>query len=101
VNIAVAMHKCHAYQEKLEIQENISTLYTQETTLRENMLTFCKEMGVWQKKSKRAVKRSNLKMPKFTGQPKSITIFEFKKEWLEYKRAAALTKQEGLPEASC
>jgi len=37
-------------------------------------------------------------MPKFTGQPKSITIFEFWKEWLEYKRAAALTKQEGLAE---
>jgi hypothetical protein len=35
---------------------------------------------------------------KFTVQPKSITIFEFKKEWLEYKRATALTKQEGLAE---
>ncbi len=55
-------------------------------------------MGVWQEKSRRAVNRSNLKMPKFTGQPKSITIFEFRKEWLEYKRAAALTKQEGLAE---
>jgi hypothetical protein len=55
-------------------------------------------MGAWQEKSRRAVNRSNLKMPKVTGQPKSITIFEFKKEWLEYKRAAALTKQEGLAE---
>jgi hypothetical protein len=55
-------------------------------------------MGVWQEKSRRAVNRSNLKMPKYTSQPKSITIFEFRKEWLEYKRAAALTKQEGLAE---
>jgi hypothetical protein len=54
--------------------------------------------GAWQEKSRQAVKRSNLKIPKFTGQPESITIFEFKKEWLEYKRAAALTKQEELAE---
>ncbi len=72
-NIAAALHKCCAYKEEQEIQENIATLYTQETTL-------------------------NLKMPKFTVHPKSITIFEFKKEWLECKRATALTKQEGLAE---
>jgi hypothetical protein len=43
--------------------------------LRCERISWCKEMGVWQKKSKRAVNRSNLKMPKFTGLPKSITIF--------------------------
>ena len=37
-------------------------------------------------------------MPKFTGQPKTLTIFEFKKEWMDYKKAAALSKQEGLAE---
>jgi hypothetical protein len=87
-----------AYREERETQENIATLHTQETTLRENMLAWRGEMGVWQEKNRRAVNRSNLKMPKFTGQPKSIAIFEFRNEWLEYKRAAALTKQEGLAE---
>ncbi len=90
-NIAAALHKCRAYREEWQIQEIIATLHTQETTLRENMLAWRGEMGVWQEKSRRAVNRSNLKMPKFTGQPKSITIFEFRKEWLEYKRATALT----------
>ncbi len=77
-SIAAALHKCCAYREEREIQENIATLNTQETMLRENMLAWHGEMGVWQEKSRRAVNRSNLKMPKLTGQPKSITIFEFR-----------------------
>ena len=97
-SIAAALHKCRAYKEEREILENIATLYSNETALRELMLTWRSEMGVWHEKSRRAVNRSNLKMPKFTGQPKSITIFEFKKEWEDYKKAAALSKQEGLAE---
>jgi hypothetical protein len=45
-NIDGPCTKCRAYQEEREIQENIATLYTQETTLRENMLTWHGEMGV-------------------------------------------------------
>ena len=97
-SIAAALHKCRAYKEERDIQENIATLYTNETALRELMLTWRSELGVWHEKSRRAVNRSNLKMPKLTGQPKSITIFEFKKEWEDYKKAAALSKQEGLAE---
>jgi hypothetical protein len=44
-NIAAALHKCRAYREEREIQENIATLHTQETTLRENMLAWRGEMG--------------------------------------------------------
>jgi hypothetical protein len=70
-NITAALHKCRSYREEREIQENIATLHTQETTLRENTLTWRGEMGVWQEKSRRAVNRSNLKMPKFRASPRA------------------------------
>jgi hypothetical protein len=34
-NIAAALHKCRAYQEEGEIQENIATLYTHDYVVRE------------------------------------------------------------------
>jgi hypothetical protein len=62
------------------------------------MLKWRQTFGVWGEKTKRAVNRGLLKVPLFNGKPDTLTIYEFEKEFITYKKAAALSVSEGLAE---
>jgi hypothetical protein len=55
-------------------------------------------LSVWGEKTKRAVNSGLLKVPLFSGKPDFLTIYEFEKEFITYKKAAELSVSEGLGE---
>jgi hypothetical protein len=57
------------------------------------MISFSRD---WDEKTKRAANRGLLKVPKFTDKSDTLTIFEFEKEFIIYKKAAALLVSESL-----
>jgi hypothetical protein len=65
---------------------------------RDNMLKWQQTFGVWGVKTKRAVNRGLLKVPLLRGKHDTLTIYEFEKEFITYKKAAALSVSKGLAE---
>jgi hypothetical protein len=55
------------------------------------MLKWQQTFDVWGEKTKRAVNRGLLKVPLFSSKPDNLTIYEFEKEFITYKKVAALS----------
>ena len=63
----------------------------------EKLHAWRKETGVWVEKKKRSAGRTDLKLPTFTPSISGkSTIYDFEKDWVEYKQAMEYSKEEAL-----
>ncbi len=77
---------CNLYKEKAEATETAGAIRQLIVGARGDLLAWRQRFGVWDEKTKRAANRSLLKVPKLTSKPDTVTIFEFEKEFIIYKR---------------
>ena len=90
------LRDCDLYTEEAQAMETAGTVRQLMVGARGDLLTWRQSFGVWDEKTKRAANRGLLKVPKFTGKSDTLTIFEFEKEFIIYKKAAALSVSESL-----
>jgi hypothetical protein len=90
------LRDCDLYTEEAQAMETAGTVRQLMVGARGDLLTRRQSFGVWDEKTKRAANRGLLKVPKFTGKSDTLTIFEFEKEFIIYKKAAALSVSESL-----
>ena len=95
---AEQLQECELYEDESAILEQAGAIRQLLVCARQDMLKWRQKFGVWGEKSKRAVNRGLLKVPVFTGKPDTLTIYEFEKEFIIYKKAAALSVSESLTE---
>ena len=66
-------------------------------TASDKLLQWRKHTGIWGEKKKRGTMRTDLKLPSFClGLAAKSTVYEFEKEWTEYKEAMEFSKEEAV-----
>ena len=81
------------------IDDAVSGLRELKQEVDKQMLSSRRVAGVWTEKGRRAVARSDLKAPSFSGAASDkLTIYEFEREWAAYKSAVNFSVEEALKE---
>ena len=81
------------------IDEAVGGLRELKQEVDKQMLSSRRVAGVWTEKGRRAVARSDLKAPIFSGSATDkLTIYEFEREWAAYKSAVNFSVEEALKE---
>jgi hypothetical protein len=85
------------FKEAAQLEEAMSACKKAKIRASEKLIEWRRTAGVWAEKKKRNATRTDLKMPSFSpslaGQ---VTIYDFEKEWQEYKVAMEYSKEEAL-----
>ena len=84
-------------EEAVSLEDRVGDVRQASVTANDNLHKWRKEAGVWAEKKKRSAARTDLKLPTFSSAINAkTTIYEFEKEWLEYKAAMEYSKEEAL-----
>jgi hypothetical protein len=83
--------------EAAQLEEKMSACKKAKVAAGEKLIQWRRSAGVWAEKKKRSTARTDLKLPTFSpslaGQ---ATIYDFEKDWQEYKVAMDFSKEESL-----
>ena len=79
------------------LEKAISVSRSSKTKAQDNILEWRKQAGLWTEKKKRGTGRTDLKAPTFSPSlVTTVTVYEFKKEWIDYRSAMDLSTEEAL-----
>jgi hypothetical protein len=85
------------YEDEQALAQLVSRLKHSRIEGQAAMVKWRSAAGVFAEKAGRG-NRASLMAPTFTGKPKTLTIYEFFKDWAEYKQDANLSVHEALKE---
>jgi hypothetical protein len=80
-----------------QVEEQVNMTKKAKTAASEKLLEWRRKAGVWAEKKKRGPARVDLKLPNFSpGLSAQLTVYEFEKEWQEYRTAMEYSTEEAL-----
>ena len=89
---------CNLLREEEDIENAAGELRDVTAAAQAKLLEWRRAAGIWAEKVARGGNRALLKPPFFSGKPKTLTIYEFIKEWRIYRQDANLSVHEALKE---